>query len=151
MKPQELFPGTLVNYKGTPRTVFRADLNGDIVLAITYEGGITFTPVNIKDVEPIPLTMDILEANGFKFDSGKSVSSFGCYQDYANEQYQLSFYKTFRNVSRHMDVLVDENPDYWVLNGCVGLGDLEIRVKYVHEFQAILQICHYNPDIKLPD
>lgn len=78
-------------------------------------------------VEPIPLTPEILEKNGFA--------------SYNNSSFQLrenGIYISWRNVGR--------------LNlsfGCAPTNDLHIKCKCVHQLQHALKLCRINKEIIL--
>lgn len=76
--------------------------------------------VNAYNVEPIPLTLEILEKNGF-LRCVKGTNNFWC----------LETLSTF-----YIDVSVKDNDDYtfWIR-----VANMYVQIKYVHQLQHILR------------
>lgn len=82
--------------------------------------------LDIKYLEPIPLTNKILEKNGF-------VKVDGAYQDV--------FY-----CCDGLDLLIDDRLEPW---GYTLYGVFELQIKYLHELQHALRLGGINKEIKL--
>lgn len=83
-----------------------------------------------KDIEPIPLTPEILEENGFDYMGN-------CHYDYEDGYGQLVRYDTFNRrlkITRDLDIIFDSG-DYAEL--------------MLHELQHTLKLCGINKDIRL--
>ena len=90
--------------------------------------------------EPIPLTKEILEKNGFEEDITRKQNPLLIY----TKQRFFRFPKgTGFNIEEYEET-IDENEHYFTLT-----GHSLIRVYYVHEFQHILRLCGINKDIVL--
>ena len=79
---------------------------------------------------PIPLTSEILEANGIHREGGASY--------WHDENYSLVF---FWNEDR-IELVISRKGDNWVYT-------LKHDVRYVHQLQDILRIYEINKEIKL--
>ena len=90
-----------------------------------------FTASEFNTLEPIPLTPEILEKNGFEFvdDSIISISAAKLLDDYTSIYFQFC----------------NNNDCYFQLHH-YGAGSYEIRkyVKYVYELQHALRLCGLN-------
>lgn len=80
---------------------------------INFKGDPSYLWLSVDDVEPIPLTAEILEKNGFEFDD-ESSSWAVC------ERYLLHGHKAMWSVV---------------------FGDELVPVNYVHELQHALRLC----------
>ena len=78
-------------------------------------------PENIEEYEPIPLTPDILEKNGF-------VKAWNTYRHSLKKW--LVLYKKEFGLSLH-------------------IGEAEFRLDYVHELQHIMRLCGIDKEITL--
>lgn len=111
MEVTELMVGDWGNIKGKPVKVTLDDLRTMLIL---------FEDVDFH-IEPIPLTEDILEKNGFKkFAEGQA--NF----DYTDNDIHL---------------------EYWIGDGCFRYYTAEIR--YVHQLQHLLRLCGVEKSIIL--
>lgn len=77
-------------------------------------------------LDPIPLTDDILKKNGFEYKHRNIASLSGC-------KFAIAMVKW---------------PDEYGFGGLWVLGD-NIEIRYVHELQHALRLCHINKDIIL--
>ena len=79
---------------------------------------------NVCDIEPIPLTPEILEKNGLAKDS------YGCH--FYEDEYMA------------LEISVEEEGIYWTIN----YNEYDIlKLKYVHELQHALRLCGINKEI----
>lgn len=137
MKANELMIGDWVVYNGDveytdPIKIEGMDIATDMLITSDRED------VGFEGVEPIPLTIEILEQNGFKFNDGM-FNWFRSDED--------SYYTAFESVridvrSGFMRVL-KENKDgkqKEVRCDCSG---------YVHELQHALKLCGIDKEIEL--
>lgn len=84
---------------------------------------------HVNILYPIPLTSEILEKNGFELHKGER-GSYGV---------PISSYYIYKNSPR---IYCDGSPfAFW--------HDEEVPIKYVHELQHLLKICHIKKEIKL--
>lgn len=118
MKANELMIGDWVLYDD--RIVHILDVMENYI----YELKDGYKPVNLA--EPIPLTPEILEKNGFS-DRGKA----GWQNPDYDATYYLDKYTFAKNVYK---CTIDDSVDV----------DLIHNIKYVHELQHALRICGLN-------
>lgn len=87
------------------------------------------------EIEPAPLTPEILEKNGFRvIFEGELHTSY------------------FQDIERfHTEIKVDKTGIYQKLSMCDGLGNKVVLVecKFVHQLQHVLNLFCINKDIKL--
>lgn len=98
-------------------------------------GGNTYKVEVSEELEPIPLTPDILEKNGFRV----------VYEGELHTSY-------FQDIDRfHAEIKVDKVGIYQHLSMRDGLGDIVevVECKYVHQLQHILRFLGIQKDIKL--
>ena len=127
MKSTELMIGDWVSYGGTPIKV--ENVHGD---CMNFQHDIPFVQeefmIEITKVKPIPLTIEILEKNGFEQagDSTFSVSDDGMLLNatwWRESLFYVGFYRRDNNLPN----------EHFFLNVC-----------YVHELQHILRLCGQN-------
>ena len=129
MKANELMIGDWVQYPATMGNLVPCK-----VVGISTEITVEFTTgarkyEALKAVEPIPLTAEILENNGWEYGNWGS-------EDYDDEYY--TFIDDF-------DIHIDENQTFEIrtVDGCT------IKLKYVHELQHALKLCGIEKEIEL--
>lgn len=87
-------------------------------MRVWLRGGKTYVPIEF--IEPIPLTEEILERNGFVRCSGKG--------------WQLNQLSTFRlQTSTSKD---ESTTTFWIR-----IADIWIHIMYVHQLQRVLRTC----------
>jgi len=91
--------------------------------------------------EPIPLTAEILEKNGF-IDSSFEANKKYKYIIHTNE-YQLGYYPKMNSFNVYKKGI---DPFYGKDKFCCGFQNI---VKYVHELQHALKACKIDKEIKL--
>ena len=130
MKAEELQLKDFVKVNGRFAHVTGLDTFGNI--SVVFDDG-TFGMYQKEDVEPIPLTKEVLEMNGWENND--------CYCYYRiDEHITLSFY-----MHEHRLMKVFCGIDEWqnhervtdILFHCEGL-------KYIHELQHALRLCGLN-------
>ena len=94
--------------------------------------------VSINEIEPIPITKEILEKNGFKKEIGAKEVVFTYDDD--DKNYRLVIHPKETNYCGiytyiHIDV------------GCVGIEELPLE--YVHQLQHALRLCGIEKEITL--
>lgn len=94
---------------------------------------------SLVQFEPIPLTKEILEKNGFKPNDDKYTEYFNEYLGVDN-RVVLKSDPAYINTNNTWDVHID-TPDYRTI------GNLELT--YVHEFQHFLKSCKIDKKIIL--
>ena len=119
MKPNELMIGDLVIYGGL---YTKAICIGQKISL--YDGKGTEFTIDPCHVEPIPLTQEILEKNGFK---KVNMTVDGDYRHYHLHGVCISW---------------EEQSGFWY-------GDGDIEFKYVHELQHLLRLCDTKIEIEL--
>jgi hypothetical protein len=123
MKAEELMIGDWVHYRGTNIQVTSLyDKGGSNEIGWSDKESVW---VNGSNVEPIPLTPEILEKNGFVESKEKSnIEDIGCAIIYGK-------YKRFDS------------------DNCLNYGDSLYPIKYVHQLQHAMKLCGINKEIVL--
>lgn len=103
------------------------------------EGGLQYLapyshPAFGRDLEPIPLTEEFFEKNGFVWDN----SFYPHYKKYENKDKRIIISDDANSGDGYWYVHVD-NEDYDTIGGC--------DVKYVNQFQQLLRLCGYDMDV----
>jgi hypothetical protein len=110
---------------------------GDIVSAGGRPIHVTLAVLNnwSDNIEPIPLTPEILEKNGFKKEGVIEL-----YNLYAGIDHRVTIHddKEYMNSNNEWYVHVDSE-DYSTIAGC--------ELTYVHELQHILRLCKIDKEI----
>lgn len=124
MKIKELCIGNWVNYNGTPLQISRISADGLLHLTIKDD---VYGVVNIEEIEPIPLTEDILENNGWIAIRESSDP---------NDRW---YWREVKDASFN-EVEIGRNPDRggFDVNWIGDIINLEYNVKYIHQLQNIL-------------
>lgn len=91
--------------------------------------------VNSYQLEPIPLTPEILEKNGFELDE---VMKEYCMYKGIDNRVILHNDKEYMNSVNNWDVHIDSE-DYCTIANC--------ELTYVHELQHILRLCKIDKEI----
>lgn len=136
MNAKELMIGDLVVYTGD------VEYNDPIIIEgmdIATDSCITSDrdDVGFEGVQPIPLTSEILENNGFPFNEVETNSSIQSVYKHYTKFYDFPLGKGFYIEYDTVDNI------FYITDHCW------IRFKYVHEFQHVLKLCGINKDIKL--
>lgn len=92
----------------------------------------TNCPVSVENLEPIEITPEILEKNGWKLGKYSSATL-----EIENKIVVLEFYESGTQL-RIFNRAVDE-----------GLQILDIRISGIHQLQNALTLCGINKEIKL--
>lgn len=83
-----------------------------------------YITLSSEDIEPIPLTPEILEKNGLANDP------YGCH--FKEDEYMM------------LEISVEEEGIYWTIN----YNEYAIlKLKYVHQLQHALRLCEINKEI----
>lgn len=130
MKVNELMIGDWVKFDEDICSVDEVRLDGTVVLTSmnTDLTSIDGSQVEDEEIEPIPLTPEILEKNGFKFEQQGSL--------------EVAILKM---KNRHPITL-----EYigWS-DGRWSIQQHRLVVKYVHELQHALRLCGIDKEIKI--
>ena len=119
MKPNELMIGDWVYRPDCYSKVKEIRENG--IIGLDHLRGI----ISFTELEPIPLTPEILEKNGFVYDSKD---------------------KLFEDIYPRISMLYAQYR--LVENGCINYGEMH-EIKYVHQLQHALRLCGKNKEIEL--
>lgn len=103
--------------------------------------GVLIGPFLIEELEPIPITKEILEKIGFVNDYYEE----GCVADYGYIKHD-GYTLTYKN--EEVDAIIT-----WC-NGCVSIttehgDDAQITIKYLHELQHAFKLCRIKKEIEL--
>lgn len=95
-----------------------------------------------KAFDPIPLTPEILEKNGFN-DDGEGV-----YGD--DNSYFVPIYQSEHNDSYFIPTCTCGHIEAWEthIEPTEGIGDFSGKLRYVHELQHALKLCGIEKEIK---
>lgn len=143
MKAEELMLGDWVLYDGEPVRIGRiSDISPSeehIMVCNALEG--TF-PASPERLQPIPITMEILQKNGFRYDptdtAGLEYYSLG---DPGKET--LTVVKK-TGLDAFEDV--DNGQIVWSVYADIDIYD---KVVYIHELQHALHMSHINKEITI--
>ncbi len=154
MKANELMIFDLVRRKKDNRTMIVVEVGYDENIgAITTDDRFygDFEDYHETQVEPIPITPEILEKNGFKVMHGISYSE-------TYPTYGWGYYKTFKD-NASVDVTFYDEPIAGVstlvrmgTNSSAGDGTNNIHscdCNYIHQLQHALRLCGIKKEIKL--
>lgn len=127
MKTSELMIGDWVLY-GQRFAIIKELYNGYVTILCSINGQNEYVEETYDNIEPIPLTSEILEKNGWK------DISFDSEADYYNDDVEMiSFYEA-----------KDGNAWWWH----VGL-ELAAPINYVHELQHILRFFKIGKEVEI--
>lgn len=107
------------------------------VTGITCDGIVETTrnsQSNIELIEPIPLTEEFFEKNGFVLDN----KFLQLYKIYDSEDKRIIITDITNSGDGYWNVHID-NENYDTIGSC--------DVKYVHQFQQLLRLCGYEMDV----
>lgn len=97
-------------------------------------------------LEPIPLTLEILEKNGFE----KSYSSILTADGYKKlPQYKYKNTTQVQDICRNLITISYSDLEGGVYNIQCGIGSHIYDLKYVHQLQHALRLCGINKNIEL--
>jgi hypothetical protein len=142
MRPRELMIGDYVIRKNVPNEILIVDTIDSIrdIVYLDLDGlGIT---EKIENIEPIPLTAEILEKNGFTGGEYKSWTGDVWYLE------EEGFRKIGLTMSRKESTLWGEKikplyPD------SIGHKFAVPNIKFVHQLQHSLRLCGINKEIEI--
>lgn len=127
MKANELMIGDCVRHKRTKEVIYIFEIDDDRnVINNEPDGYCSEKNIDIDDVEPIPLTPEILEKNGFKYNPF-STGFYECKTEDGNIACTMSNWWSF---------YVNDNI-------------IPNRFHYVHELQHALKLCGIEKEIEL--
>lgn len=126
MIANKLMIGDWVRYVNTKVPFQIEDVSRSAMFMRWSPDGHTAIPHSWSEIEPVPLTPEILEKNGER--DNNAIYSFGD----GHEWIELTVYK--------------DGSVWWTIN----LGEYQItRLQYVHELQHTLQLCGIVKEIEL--
>lgn len=151
MKAKQLMLGNYALYNGLAVRVRNIHdnvfLDGeDESVEVVYDDGVVIL-VDPCSLEPIPLTPEILEKNGFRFDGSGRRSMMFISEPHFADGIRFNIYvglkhKTIEVFAAHP---VEKSPNWRKSNKVY----LEVCGCYVHELQNALSLCGIKHDIKL--
>ena len=132
MKANELMIGDYVNYRGQIIKVTSLyDKGGSNEVGWTDKESVW---VNAANVEPIPLTPEILESNGFGYKENDTLLELHHY--YLGEP----------QFCKNMDLHIGNKKDiFWIDYNNNHIGG----IRYLHELQHALRLCGIDKEIEL--
>lgn len=127
MKPNEVMVGDWVFFKGKPDKVSPGH--------IVYMRSDMYSQEYQDGTQPIPLTPEILEKNGFEKDGLIEL-----YNHYCGMDNRVALHDDFMSMnSRNMWNVHVDSEDYCTIANC--------ELTYVHELQHILRLCKIDKEI----
>lgn len=130
MKANELMIGDWVLFDHNPVRVAILGAAQDS-LGLTVGDNVFGQPYSM--IEPIPLTAEILEKNGWE------------YSEYTGDE--MFTWPLDDDIEMPFRLVVDYNGNkYWIT---VGVGNYLTPINYVHELQHALRLCGIEKDITL--
>lgn len=126
METKELMPGDLVMSFGKVTGVWMVDASHE------DEEDQLINYLDASEFEPIPLTIEILDKNGFGF------------VDTSNDEYSSVW--TGWWILEGLELGCCDNSKFPVF---FNIADTNVKVNYVHELQHALKICGIEKDIVL--
>lgn len=117
--------GDWVMYRGEPIIIFEIDEYYERVNT-EPDGYDSIRCIELSDLQPIPITAEILEKNGFEKRDGEYQDVFYHYGDF--------------------DLLIDDRLEPC---GYTLYGVLELQIKYVHELQHALRLAGIDKEITI--
>lgn len=149
MKANELMIGDWVLVNGTPMQIQAINDIDDEIMADDELYCLIEDRIHSEDkIEPIPLTKDILEKNGWKeaFFSG-GYGRKGMRLD--GIPYTTGLPKGVDNALNFAEWSIDENFEFHLLVIYMWKGNIRLWVNYVHELQHAFRLCGITHEIVL--
>lgn len=146
MKANELFKFNLMIgdwvFFATRLTKINGIAEGGFSVNLEHEGW-----QSISAIEPIPLTAEILEKNGFKFDGSGQRSMMLISGPHFSEGIRYNIYVGLKKKTIEVFVAhpVEKSPNWRKSNKVY----LEVCGLYVHELQHALRLCGIEKEIEL--
>ena len=144
MKPTELMIGDWVMYKdptdGSKRPVRLKSINANTCCGIGGKSMLSLT----DDSEPIPITPEILEKNGFEKlmnESERVAARLG-------RKPQFTGYWMFE-LSNFDSVLYCPETNFLRIKYLLGYNSDFMNIDYIHQLQHALHLCNIKNDIEL--
>lgn len=126
MKTTDLQIGDYVRLKRTKEIVWVFEIDGDRnVINNEPDGYCSEKNIGVDDVEPIPLTPEMLERNGFEL-----RDSF--------------FYHRIDEKPHHYDFKLKNGGVFTSEGYTLECGIYHLTIRYVHELQHALRLCGLN-------
>ena len=133
MKSEELMIGDWVKFDEDICLVDEVRLDGTVVLTSmnTDLTSVDGSQVEDEEIEPIPLTREILEKNGFEFEQHGSL--------------EVAIFAILKIENRHSITLeyIGWSDGRWAIH------EHRLVIKHVHELQHVLRLCGINKKIEI--
>ena len=146
MNANELMIGDWVVYRGDAEYTNPVRIEGMDILtnALITEDR---EDVGFDGIDPIPLTAEILEKNGFKFDGSGQRSMMLISEPHFSEGIRYNIYVGLKKKTIEVFVAhpVEKSPNWRKSNKVY----LEVCGLYVHELQHALRLCGIEKEIEL--
>ncbi len=136
MKATDLMLGDWVTgkkWRENPFKLTRINDNEKYFYGITADGS-RVGPFFLEELEPIPLTPEILEKNGFE--SIITVFNGLTYQYVSKEECRVRVFVNDKNIATCIEI---DSKDCWLNYDC----------SFVHELQHALKVCRIKKEIEL--
>lgn len=137
MKATELMVGDWVIVKGVPTKIHDIDemdgINREWIAGCEDGGCICY-----EDIQPILLTPEILEKNGFEYIKRKVF-----YPNYSSGNEVESEYMYCKGLHCSFDII----HGYLMFNSNIDLCNIRMVVTYVHQLQHVLKLCGIDKEI----
>lgn len=136
MKATELMIGDWVLYDGEPNIITEVSeiIHGEATVCFVGNNYMA----DMDEIEPIPLTQEILEKNGFTKSTPPPGIHAKCYE-LDNKKYKYNL--TIADYNKYKRLLLNvDSEDSECFN---------IKCDYVHELQHALRLCRIKKEIEL--
>jgi hypothetical protein len=137
MEAKEVMVGDWVKY-GNRFALIQSITPNECCILVSCGGSDEFVWETYDNIEPVPLTSEILEKNGFTKSTPPTGIHARCYElDNKKDRYHL----TIADYNKYKRLLLNvDSEDSECFN---------IKCDYVHEFQHALRLCGINKNIEL--
>ena len=153
MKENELMIGDWVKfpigYEKIQEISYQQEIGG---YCVWFAASATLFPCKIEDIEPIPLTPEILERNGFITEEREGDPTFP-YLAFIieNDEYrvEITWYDSHDVYEPNTGEYLHGAPEVWNMDilGKCGNYDCGKNKLYLHEFQHALKLCGIEKNI----
>jgi hypothetical protein len=134
---KDLMVGDYVRHKKTKDIIRIFEIDNDrAVINNEADGYCSERNISINDIEPIPLTLDVLEKLGFSNEGSTACVHAKCYT-LSTENYKL----TIADYSKYKRLLLNVDS--------VDAECFNIKCNYLHELQHALRLCGIEKEIEL--
>ena len=146
---ESLMIGDWILFSGEPKRVKSIVISDNGVERIYVFGSTCQVSTIEAYIQPIPLTPEILEKNGFHINGmPNSITSVKAIDDWSDDTYVWSRQET-PNERMFVSVYIDDPFNFFVEISCQYCHADGIHIRYIHELQNALKLCGIEKEIML--